>query len=142
MSFFARLSEIPDDNLPFNMKNIPKEYKEKIKNFQQYGYQPKKFTCKNETGIFEAAVYLDDYYRVVIDALIISKKFIIIDSQGIMIQDNGVVCYYLEDFTLKRKVKTKTGFVFDDDKKESILDFISEMKSFSEHLRNKYYKNK
>ena len=141
MSYCADLRNIIDDKEPFSMKNIPRNWKEDIKHHRQIGYAPKRFKCENDTGIFEAAVYLDDYYRVVIDALIISKKFIIIDSQGIIIQDNGVVCYYLEDSTLKRRVKTKTGFVFDDDKKELIFDFIGEMKSFSEHLRKKYYKN-
>ena len=142
MSYCADLRNIIDDKEPFSIKNIPKNLKEDIKHHRQIGYCPKKIKCKNDTGIFEAAVYLDDYYRVVIDALIISKKFIIIDSQGIVIQDNGVVCYYLENNTLKRRVKTKTGLILDDDKKEAILDFIGEMKIFSQYLREKYYKNK
>lgn len=142
MSFYADLRNIIDDKEPFSMKNIPKDYKDEIKREQQYGYQPKKFKFKNETGIFEASVYLDNYYRVVVDVLIISKKFIIVDSEGVLIQDNGKVFYYLENHTLKRKVKTDTGFIIADDKKDKILDFIKEMKSFSEYLREKYYKNK
>ena len=142
MSYCAYLQNVIDEKEPFSMKNIPKSWKEDIKQHQQFGCHPKKFKYKNETGIFEAAIYLDDYYRVVIDALIISKKFIIIDSDGILIQDNGKVFYYLEDNTHKRRVKTNTGFIIDDDKKDKILDFIKEMESFSKHLREKYYKNK
>ena len=142
MPFIVNLKNIVDENLPFSMKNVPKQLKEDIKKYQTVLYQPKKFKFKNDTGIFEATIYLDNHYSVVIDVLIISKKFIIVGPEKIMIQKNGMVCFYHEDYTLKKSVKTETGFVLDNDKKEKILDFISEMKSFSKHLREKYYKTK
>ena len=144
MTYVADLTNYIDSDSEFSLKNIPKEFKDVIKKYQNMRKwcSPKKFKFKNDTGIFEVNVYLSDHYRVVMDVLLVSKKFIIIDTHGIYIQDNGEVFYFLEDYSRKRKIKTNTGFVLSLDEKEMILDFLGEMEVFSNHLREKYYRNK
>ena len=144
MAFVADLTNYIDSDSEFSLKSIPKEFKEEIKKYQNMRKwcSPKKFKFKNDTGIFEAHVYLNDCYRVVVDVFLVSKKFIIVDTHGIYIQDNGKVFYFLEDYSRKRKIKTNTGIILSADEKEKILDFIEEMEMFSQHLREKYYKHK
>ncbi len=140
MSYICNLQGLVDESLPFNVKNIPKNYADDIKKFQ-IGYHPKKFKFRNDTGIFEMAIYLDDHYTVVIDPLIITKKFVIVGESRIVIEKNGTVCFYAEDYTLKKAVKTKTGFILDRDNAKMMREFINDMKSFSKYLKGKYYKD-
>lgn len=134
-----------DDDAPFSMKNLlknnPHVKKDLIVESKERELFPKKFKCKNDTGIFEAAIYLDNYYRVVIDVLVITKQFVISDFQNFEIHKNGEVFYKHEPYG-DGMIKISTGFVLDEDKRDQMLDFIKEMKTFSKHLREKYYKNK
>ncbi|MBQ3518092.1 MAG: hypothetical protein IJA31_02090 [Clostridia bacterium] len=142
--FFISFS-VADDDTPFSMKNllknIPEDQKKWIEKSKERELYPKKFKCKNDTGIFEAAIYLDNYYRVVIDVFVVTKQFVISDFQGFEIHKNGEVFYKYDPYG-HGMIKISTGFVLDEDKRDQMLDFIKEMNTFSKHLREKYYKNK
>lgn len=138
--FIARLNNQLSDE--FLLKNLSSDLKKEINEFHNLRIkhlQLKCFKYKNRTGMFEVYVYLNKYHNVEFYGMIASNSYVIVGVPKLKIYSNGNVCFYDYDYSLRKNIKTSTGFHLEPKDAETIIDYINELELFSKHLKNKYY---